>query len=60
LTPLVGALEPLQNVSPFYHYAANDPLREGLAGGHAGELIVISVFMAVFIPCAFDRRELAA
>ena len=31
LAPLVDALEALQKVSPFYHYAAGDPLREGIS-----------------------------
>ena len=31
LAALVDALEPIQKVSPFYHYAAPDPLRHGLS-----------------------------
>jgi ABC-2 type transport system permease protein len=60
LAPLVGAIEPLQKASPFYYYAASDPLREGLAAGHVGVLIGIFVVVAVLVPLAFDRRDLAA
>lgn len=60
LAPLVGAIEPLQKVSPFYHYAASDPLREGLAAGHAGVLIGVAVVAGALAPLAFDRRDLAA
>jgi ABC-2 type transport system permease protein len=60
LGPLVGAIEPLQKLSPFYHYSASDPLREGLAPGHTGVLIGIAVLAAALAPLAFDRRDLAA
>jgi ABC-2 type transport system permease protein len=60
LAPLVGALQPLQKVSPFYHYAAGNPLRQGLAVGHAGVLLGVAVIAGVLAPFVFDRRDLAA
>lgn len=59
LAPLVDALEPLRKLSPFYHYAASDPLRHGLGVGHVGVLLAIAVVAAVLAPIAFDRRDLA-
>lgn len=60
LAALVDALEPIQNVSPFYHYAAADPLRHGLAPGHVAFLVVLAAVTAVLAVVAFDRRDLAA
>lgn len=58
LAPLVDALEPLQKMSPFYHYAASDPLRHGLAAAHVAVLLAIAVVAALLGPLAFDRRDL--
>ncbi len=60
LAPLVHALEPLQKSSPFYHYAASDPLRHGLEPWHVGILVAIALAAAIVAPLAFDRRDLAA
>lgn len=60
LAPLVGALEPLQRVSLFYHYAASDPLREGLATSHVSVLLGVAILAAALALLAFDRRDLAA
>lgn len=60
LAPLVEALDPLQKLSPFYHYAAGDPLRHGLTVSHVGILLAIAVAAALLGPLAFERRELAA
>jgi beta-exotoxin I transport system permease protein len=59
LASVVHALEPLQKASPFYHYAASDPLRHGLAAAHAGVLVAIIAAAAVAAPIVFDRRDLA-
>lgn len=59
LAPLVDALELLQKASPFYHYAASDPLREGLALGHTAVLLAIAVVAGALAPLVFDRRDLA-
>jgi ABC-2 type transport system permease protein len=59
LAPLVDALEPLQKASPFYHYAAGDPLRQGLDPAHTGVLVAIAAVAAVAAPLVFERRDLA-
>jgi ABC-2 type transport system permease protein len=60
LAPLVSALEPLQKASPFYHYAASDPLRHGLDAGHAGLLLGVAVVAGVLATVLFERRDLAS
>lgn len=60
LAPLVHALGTVRKASPFYHYAASDPLRHGLALSHLGVLIAIAVAAAMAAPLVFDRRDLAA
>lgn len=60
LAPLTGALKPLRPLSPFFHYAAGDPLRHGLSGWHALVLAGIAVVAAVLAPLVLERRDLAA
>jgi ABC-2 type transport system permease protein len=60
LAPLTGALKPIRPLSPFYHYAAGDPLRHGLAGWHVLVLAGITVVAAALAPLVFERRDLAA
>jgi ABC-2 type transport system permease protein len=60
LAALVSALETLQKLSPFYHYAAGDPLRQGLAPLHLLFLVVVAVAAAVAGIAAFDRRDIHA
>lgn len=43
-----------------YHYAASNPLREGLAANHVGVLLGVAVIAGTLAPLAFDRRDLAA
>ncbi len=57
LASLVSALEPLQKASPFYHYAASDPLRQGFAASHLLFLLAIAVIAAFAGVLAFDRRD---
>jgi beta-exotoxin I transport system permease protein len=57
LASLVSALEPLQKVSPFYHYAASDPLRHGFAASHLLFLLAVAVIAASAGVLAFDRRD---
>ena len=57
LAPLVHALERIRFASPWYHYAAGDPLRHGLAA-NALVLVVIAAVAAVLVPLAFVRRDL--
>jgi ABC-2 type transport system permease protein len=59
LAPLVDALQPVQKLSPFYHYAASDPLRQGLGLWHVGVLLAIAVAAAAVAIAAFDRRDVA-
>jgi len=60
LAPLVGSLEAVQKLSPFYHYAAGDPLRHGLAAGHALVLVAIAAAAMLIAAAAFTRRDLSA
>ena len=59
LAELVGFLKPLRGASPFYHYAANDALRAGLALGNIGFLLLLGAAAAVAAVIAFERRDLA-
>jgi ABC-2 type transport system permease protein len=59
LAPLVSALEPVQKLTPFYHYGAGDPLRAGLSLPHLAVLAAIAVAAAVAAVAAFARRDLA-
>ena len=59
LAPLVAALEPLQRASPFWHYAASDPLRHGLDAWHVLVLAGIAAAATLVAVAAFDRRDLA-
>jgi ABC-2 type transport system permease protein len=60
LAPLVRALDGVRKASPWYHYAASDPLRHGLAVGHALVLAAILLVAAALVPIVFDRRDLSA
>lgn len=60
LAALVSALEPLQKLSPFYHYAIGDPLRQGIAPSHLLVLFGVAAVAAVCGVVAFDRRDLHA
>lgn len=58
LAPKVEAIEWLQKLSPFYHYLAGDPLRNGIDPGHAGVLLGITAALLLLAAVAFDRRDL--
>jgi ABC-2 type transport system permease protein len=58
LAAIVGALEPVQKLSPFYHYVAGDPLRQGLALDHAAVLAITGAAVAALAPFVFDARDL--
>jgi ABC-2 type transport system permease protein len=60
LADLVGFLEPLQKASPFYHYAAPDPLHHGLSPSHALFLLGIAAVASVLAVVVFERRDVAA
>jgi len=57
LAPLVDAINSIRWLSPFYHYVAGDPLREGLSLPHAAVLVAIGVVAVAVGVAAFDRRD---
>jgi ABC-2 type transport system permease protein len=59
LAVLVEGLEPVRKASPFYHYAASDPLRHGLAVGHMSFLGGVAATAVVLTLFLFERRDLA-
>jgi ABC-2 type transport system permease protein len=59
LAPLVDELRDLQKLSPFYHYAAGDPLRHGLSLEHVAVLVAIAAAAVALAPVAFSRRDVA-
>jgi ABC-2 type transport system permease protein len=60
LAGLVSGLEPWRGLSPFYWYAANDPLRNGLDAVDVGVLIATSVVLVAVAAVGFNRRDLQA
>jgi ABC-2 type transport system permease protein len=58
LAPLADALEPFQKISPFYHYAAADPLRQGLDLWHTLFLLGVGAATAAVGVVLFARRDL--
>lgn len=59
LAAIVSSLSPAQKASPFFHYAAGDPLRQGLSLWHTGLLALAAVALAILTPLAFARRDLS-
>jgi ABC-2 type transport system permease protein len=59
LAPLVEALEVPQKLSPFYHYAAGDPLRHGVSVSHLAVLVGIAVAATALAPALFSRRDVS-
>ena len=59
LAPLVGALDVPQKLSPFYHYAAGDPLRRGISVSHLAVLVGIAAAATALAPVLFSRRDLS-
>lgn len=58
LAPLVDVIGSVRWLSPWYHYVAGDPLREGLSAGHALVLVAIAVVAAAAAVVAFERRDI--
>ncbi|HSO30150.1 MAG TPA: ABC transporter permease subunit, partial [Candidatus Sulfomarinibacteraceae bacterium] len=59
LGALVDWLAPWRPLSPFYHYIANDPLKNGLDPGHALVLVAWAIVGTGVAVVAFERRDLA-
>ena len=59
LAALVDALEPFRTLSPFYHYVAGDPLRQGLDPWHTLFLVALGLVAAVAGVLLFARRDVA-
>jgi ABC-2 type transport system permease protein len=60
LSTLVGFLDQIKEASPFFHYAATNPLRDGLDAGHFLFLVAVAVVAGIAAPLVFERRDLAA
>lgn len=60
LASLVEVLQPFQKATPFYHYAAADPLHEGLDPWHTLFLVAVGAVAAAVGVLLFERRDLAA
>jgi ABC-2 type transport system permease protein len=60
LASLVGVLDRIKEASPFFHYAATNPLQSGLEAGHLAFLVAVAAVAVVAAPFVFDRRDLAA
>ncbi len=58
LAGLVSQLETAQRFTPFYHYSAPDPLRNGFSGWHTAALLVVVVVASAAALVAVDRRDL--
>jgi ABC-2 type transport system permease protein len=55
---LVGALDWLKYVSPFYYYAGHDPLTRGIDAGDLAVLAAVTVALTALGGLAFERRDL--
>jgi ABC-2 type transport system permease protein len=60
LAPIASPLRAVRSLSPFYHYAAPDPLRRGLSLAHSSLLLASALVLLAFAVWAFRRRELAS
>lgn len=58
LSSLVGVLDRVKETSPFFHYAATNPLRSGFEGRHLAFLLAVTAVAGVAAPFVFDRRDL--
>ncbi len=58
LAPFVDWLEPAHPFTPFYYYAENQPLANGLHWGHAGVLAGLIVLFVALAVITFRRRDI--
>ena len=56
--PLVGALDWLKYLSPFYYYAGHDPLTQGIDVGDLVVLGAVAVVLTAVAAATFERRDL--
>jgi ABC-2 type transport system permease protein len=56
--PLVDAIAWLKYVSPFYYYAENDPLSNGVDAGNLAVLGLFALAMTAIAIFGFERRDL--
>jgi ABC-2 type transport system permease protein len=57
---LVDWLTPVQKLSPFYQYAAHDPLRQGISWPGVGVAVGTVVVLVVVAAVGFDRRDVTS
>jgi ABC-2 type transport system permease protein len=57
---LVDWLTPAQKLSPFYQYAAHDPLRNGVSLPAVAVAVATVVVLVVVAVVGFDRRDIAS
>jgi ABC-type Fe3+/spermidine/putrescine transport system ATPase subunit len=60
LSGLVGWIDHVKVVSPFYYYAHGDPLRHGLAPVDLLVLLALALAAGLVAVVAFDRRDLVS
>jgi ABC-2 type transport system permease protein len=58
LAPLVSSLDEVRRASPFYYYAAANPLRHGLDPLHVLVLAGLALVAAAAACAAVERRDL--
>ncbi|MBV8258582.1 MAG: ABC transporter permease, partial [Actinobacteria bacterium] len=58
--PLAHSLAWLRYLSPFYYYAGNDPLSNGVDSGHLLVLGAVSLLLTAVAAVAFERRDIRA
>jgi ABC-2 type transport system permease protein len=56
--PLVGGIEWLKYLTPFYYYSGHDPLTHGLDLGHLLVLALLSAALIAVGAVAMSRRDL--
>jgi ABC-2 type transport system permease protein len=58
--PLIKGLHWIREISPYYWFTGNDPLRNGLQVPHLIALIAVGMIATVLAAVAFNRRDLHA
>jgi ABC-2 type transport system permease protein len=58
LAPLVSSLDAIRKASPFYYYAAGNPLRHGLDPLHVLVLLLLALVATAAACVTIDRRDL--